>query len=103
MLEDNMITTLKDGNNNIFTLIRDDILIPLKDGTIATVESVIEAIDYSIEATANFLTYEAQKTADIVIERIKSDSYLDSLIGSVLADVILGENDPKQIAKTIAI
>jgi len=44
MLEDNMIITLKDGNNNIFTLIRDDILIPLKDGTIATIDSVLMAL-----------------------------------------------------------
>ncbi len=96
-----VIIRLKDSEGKEFSLVK-DVWIPLKDGTTAAVNTVIEAIDSSIETTANFLTFEAQKTAEIIIERIKSDTYLESLMGSVLADILLGENDPKEIAKHLA-
>ena len=67
----------------------------------SNLSSIINTIDSSIEITANFLTFQAQKTAEIILTRIKSDKYIDSLIGSVLADIILGENDPKQISKNL--
>jgi len=92
----------QDSNGNSFSIAKDESPITLKDGTIAAVNTVIKGINSSIQTTANFLTFEAQKTAEIIIERIKSDTYLESLMGSVLADILLGENDPKEIAKHLA-
>jgi hypothetical protein len=53
---DQMILTAQDSNNNDILLLKENsIFTTIKDGTIATVESVIEAIDYSIEATERFI------------------------------------------------
>jgi hypothetical protein len=92
----------KDSQMNSFTILKNNIYTTLKDNTTSTLSSILNTIDSSIEITANFLTFQAQKTAEIILTKIKSDKYIDSLIGSVLADIILGENDPKQISKNLA-
>ena len=91
----------KDSQMNSFTIIKNNIYTTLQDNSKTTLDSIINTIDSSIESTANFLTFQAQKTAEIILTRIKSDKYIDSLIGSVLADIILGENDAKQISKNL--
>ncbi len=96
---DTPFLTAKDSDGNSLYLIKNDEDLNLSDGSVSTLDSIINTIDSSIETTANFLTFEAQKTAEIIIERIQSDTYLESLMGSVLADILLGENDPKEIAK----
>ena len=92
----------KDSQMNSFTIIKNNIYTTLQDNSKATLNSILNTLDSSIEITANFLTFQAQKTAEIILTKIKSDKYLDSLIGSVLADIILGENDAKQISKNLA-
>lgn len=100
-LED-YIQTITQPDGAKYSLYESSNTILLKDGTTSTLDNVLSTINSSIETTANFLTFEAQKTAEIIIERITSDAYLDSLIGSILSDIILGENDPKEIAKHLA-
>jgi len=92
----------KDSQMKSFTIIKNNIYTTLQDNSKATLNSILNTLDSSIEITANFLTFQAQKTAEIILTKIKSDKYLDSLIGSVLADIILGENDAKQISKNLA-
>jgi hypothetical protein len=100
--QDNAIIKFSDDQLNQLTLIRTDLSATLKDNTSSTLSTILNTLDSSIEITANFLTFQAQKTAEIILTKIKSDKYLDSLIGSVLADIILGENDAKQISKNLA-
>jgi hypothetical protein len=91
----------KDSQMNSFTILKNNVYKTLQDNSKATLSSILNTLDSSIAITANFLTFQAQKTAEIILTRIKSDKYIDSLIGSVLADIILGENDPKQISKNL--
>lgn len=93
---------IEDDQGNIFTIIYDNIYVPLKDGTIVALNTAVHAIDASLENTATFINSRAQQAYEIALTQITSNTLVESLIGSIIADLILGEDDPKEIAKHLA-
>jgi len=58
------IIRIKDSEGKEFSLIK-DVWIPLKDGTIATIESVIETIDTASQLTTNFVNSYINEAKDL--------------------------------------
>ena len=86
---------------SVFTVIKDGFFAVIDDTKIA-VGTLLTSIESSLETTATFITSRAQEAYEIAINQITSDTLIDSLIGSIIADLILGEDDPSEIAKNLA-
>ncbi len=96
VLEESIIK-LKDSEGKEFSLVK-DVWLPLKDGTIAAVNTVIDAIDSAQATTDAFMNHYMYQLTSI----FTTGAGLAGLISDVNAGIQRGDA-PEQIAKTIAL
>jgi Ca2+-binding RTX toxin-like protein len=97
VLAGDAMTIIQDDNGNIFTIIKDNVYTPLKDGTLATVNTVIETLQ-SAQATAeNFINgYMGQ-----INNLFTTPEGIAGLISDVATGIQRGDS-PEEIAKFVA-
>ena len=90
------IIRLKDSEGKEFSLVK-DVLVPLKDGTIATINTVLETIDSAKTTAETFINgYMGQ-----VKEMLTNQDAIAGLISDVAAGIQRGDS-PEEIAKFVA-
>ncbi|MES2677874.1 MAG: peptidoglycan DD-metalloendopeptidase family protein [Pseudomonadota bacterium] len=93
----NSVIKTEDESGNFFTLVKDNVFIPLKDGTLAAVESIIEMTQTAQVITEEFINgYVGQVT-----NLFTNPDAIAGLISDVATGIQRGDS-PEEIAKFIA-
>src|SRR3989338_3561937 len=100
------IISLKDNDGNEFSIVK-DILVPLKDGTLIAVHSVINVINSAPPSLISFINHQIEGIFEPIFKELFStddstkdtngDNAAQRLAGKILADLIQGK-DITQIA-----
>ena len=98
---------VEDDSGNIFTLVRDNIYTPLKDGTLIAVNAIINTIDSATTSLISFINHQIEGIFEPIFKELFStddstkdtngDNAAQRLAGKILADLIQGK-DITQIA-----
>ena len=92
----------KDSEIGTFTIVKNNIYIPLKDGVLVAVNKIIDAIDSTTSTLITFINTQIQDIFDPIFEKLFStndstkdangDNAAQRLAGKILADLIQGKD-----------
>lgn len=80
--------TIEDSDANLFTVIRDDVYIPLKDGTIAAANAVINTISSAKTNLVNFIETQAKGFASDYQDYLIDNK--EFILGDLISRMLLG-------------
>ena len=93
---------VEDDSGNIFTLVRDNVYMPLKDGTMVAVNAVINVIDSATSSLISFINHQIEGIFEPIFKELFStddstknangDNAAQRLAGKILADLIQGKD-----------